>query len=98
MNPVLKAQQIRKSFGKLVAVDSIDLRVEAGQCLALLGPNGAGKTTCVEILEGLQCQDSGSVTILGMGYERHRRQILEKIGVTLQETRLYKRFTTRETL
>jgi ABC-2 type transport system ATP-binding protein len=98
VNPVLDAQQIRKSFGKLVAVDSIDLRVEAGQCLALLGPNGAGKTTCVEILEGLQSPDSGSIKILGMDYTTQRRQILEKIGVTLQETRLYKRFTTRETL
>ena len=60
----LHIRQLRKSYGDVVAVDSLDLEVRAGECFGLLGPNGAGKTTTIEICEGLTAPDSGEVTVL----------------------------------
>lgn len=95
---VLIARGLRKAFGQTVAVDGIDLDVKPGECLALLGPNGAGKTTTVEILEGLTPPDAGHIELLGHRLPQGRRQALQRIGVLLQETTLYKRYTVRETL
>ncbi|MBM4251111.1 MAG: ABC transporter ATP-binding protein [Deltaproteobacteria bacterium] len=94
----LSAQGLKKYYGELKAVDDISLTVNHGSCVALLGPNGAGKTTTVEMLEGLLPPDSGEVQILGQSLTKNRRQILERIGVVLQETTLYKRYTVTETV
>ena len=95
---VLVARGLRKSFKDTIAVDGIDLEIKQGECLALLGPNGAGKTTTVEILEGLTLPDAGSVELLGHRLPNGKREALQRIGVLLQETNLYKRYTVRETL
>lgn len=55
-----------KRFGSAVAVDSLDLRVEAGSIYALLGPNGAGKTTSLRMVVGLEMPDSGSISVCGI--------------------------------
>jgi ABC-2 type transport system ATP-binding protein len=89
---------LRKQFDAVVAVDGLDLRVPAGECVGLLGPNGAGKTTTVEILEGLQEKTSGQVTVLGRRWEDDAGAIRERIGVQLQETRFYERLTVEETV
>ncbi len=94
----LVARGLKKSFQKTVAVQHLDLRLEYGECLALLGPNGAGKTTTVEMLEGLVVPDAGEVLLLGDSLARNRRQLMERVGVLLQDTSLYKRYTVRETL
>ncbi len=98
MESLLLAKHLRKRFGKQIAVDDLSLEVKAGECLALLGPNGAGKTTTVEMLEGLIEPDSGEISIFGMDLRRQRRQIMEQVGVMLQDTQLYKKLTVRETL
>lgn len=98
MNPILEAVEIHKSFGNVQAVKGLTLSVKAGECLALLGPNGAGKTTTVEILEGLQKPDRGTVRIFGRELASDHRAIMENVGVMLQETQLYKKMTVRETL
>jgi ABC-2 type transport system ATP-binding protein len=96
--PLLEARNLVKTFGDLTAVGGIDLQVAPGECLALLGPNGAGKTTTVEMLEGLVRPTSGSISIFGKNLAQERSAIMERIGVLLQETNLYKRYTVRETL
>lgn len=95
---LLEARNLNKSFGKSQVVHNLSLKIENGECLAILGPNGAGKTTTFEMLEGLIQPDSGSINILGESWDSGRKKILPRIGVHLQETSLYKRFTVRETL
>src|SRR5690606_25079005 len=63
-----------------------------------LGPNGAGKTTTIEILEGLQPPDGGTVEILGLGWERDERALRPRLGIQLQETELPERLTVEETV
>jgi ABC-2 type transport system ATP-binding protein len=80
------------------AVNGLNLRVGTGECFGLLGPNGAGKTTTIEILEGLLPFDSGTVEILGRNWGRHDDDIKQRIGISLQETRLPEKLTVREVL
>ena len=94
----LVARGLYKSYGLVKAVQGVDLHIAQGECLALLGPNGAGKTTTVEILEGLTIPDQGEVEIGGLALVRDRREIMQFVGVLLQETNLYKRYSVHETL
>jgi ABC-2 type transport system ATP-binding protein len=80
------------------AVRGLDLEVAVGECFGLLGPNGAGKTTTIEIIEGLIPATSGEVEVLGMRWGRDDWDIKERMGISLQETRLSDRLTVRETL
>ena len=80
------------------AVRGIDLQVQQGECFGVLGPNGAGKTTTIEILEGLLKPTSGSVQIFGMDWKTSEQNIRERIGVSLQETKLSDRLSVIETL
>jgi ABC-2 type transport system ATP-binding protein len=80
------------------AVRGLNLAVEQGECFGLLGPNGAGKTTTIEILEGLLEATSGEVKVLGFHWGRHDDEIRQRIGISLQETRLSEKLTVLETL
>lgn len=94
----MQAKNLVKRYGDFTAVDGISISVAEGECLALLGPNGAGKTTTVEMLEGLKQPDSGTIDIFGMDLSKKRSAVMERVGVLLQETNLYKKLTVRETL
>src|SRR5437660_6964083 len=80
------------------AVNGLDLAIERGECFGLLGPNGAGKTTTIEILEGLLPASSGEVEVLGERWGARDRALRERLGISLQETRLSEKLTVRETL
>lgn len=96
--PAIRVRGLVKRFASTVAVDHLDLEVREGECFGLLGPNGAGKTTTIEILEGLQAPSAGDVEVLGKRWEQSARQIRREIGIQLQETQLYDRFTVEETI
>jgi ABC-2 type transport system ATP-binding protein len=89
---------LKKYYGDVRAVDGLDLEVRAGECFGLLGPNGAGKTTTIEILEGLTKPDAGDVVVLGRRWGSHERELRERLGVSLQESRLTEKLTVFETL
>jgi ABC-2 type transport system ATP-binding protein len=88
-----------KRFKSLCAVDTVDLRLEQGQALALLGPNGAGKTTLVEMLEGLQFPDEGSIRLFGQAWTDSGALALRRgLGICLQDTRLPEKLSALEVL
>jgi ABC-2 type transport system ATP-binding protein len=94
----IRCRALRKSYGRTVALRSVDLEVRRGECFGLLGPNGAGKTTTIEILEGLQKPDEGKVEVLGLGWAGHGRELRRRLGIQLQETELPDRLTVEETV
>ncbi|MBC7790995.1 MAG: ABC transporter ATP-binding protein [Anaerolineae bacterium] len=96
--PALRVRSLRKSYGKVIAVDGLDLDVEPGECFGLLGPNGAGKTTTIEICEGLLQPDSGEAEILGRRWSTHTRELRERLGIALQETQLSEKLKVIETI
>ncbi|HEX4704424.1 MAG TPA: ABC transporter ATP-binding protein, partial [Pseudonocardiaceae bacterium] len=65
MTIAISVSGLRKSFGRTVALDGLDLAVATGEVHGFLGPNGAGKSTTVRILLGLLRADAGTVTLLG---------------------------------
>ena len=97
-SPALRVEKLVKKFGSLAAVDGLDLEVRRGECFGLLGPNGAGKTTTVEILEGLTEPTSGSVEVLGLRWDEYERDLRQRLGICLQETRLPDRNSVEENL
>jgi polyether ionophore transport system ATP-binding protein len=62
---VIEIHNLKKRYGKHLALDGIDLEVEQGEVFGYIGPNGAGKTTTLRILLGLLRKDAGTVTLLG---------------------------------
>lgn len=87
-----------KRYGPVVAVDGLDLEVQKGECFGMLGPNGAGKTTTIEIIQGLIEPDQGSVRLLDLSWDGHERELRQRMGTQLQETKLPERLTVRETV
>jgi ABC-2 type transport system ATP-binding protein len=97
-SPAIICRGLKKHYGDVKAVDGLDLDVSPGECFGLLGPNGAGKTTTIEVLEGLTRPDAGEVTILGRRWGSHERELRERLGISLQESRLTEKLTVYETL
>jgi ABC-2 type transport system ATP-binding protein len=94
----LVLRNLRKTYTDVVAVDGVDLDAARGECLGLLGPNGAGKTTTIEICEGLNTPDSGTVELLGMTWQRDAPALRQRIGIQLQETQFAEKLTVSETV
>ena len=88
---VIEVSGLRKSFGKTVALDGLDLSVEPGEVHGFLGPNGAGKTTTIRVLLGLLRSDGGTAQLLGgdpwrQAVALHRRLAYVPGDVTLWPT------------
>ena len=96
--PAIFCRGLKKHYGDVKAVDGLDLEISPGECFGLLGPNGAGKTTTIEILEGLTKPDAGEVRILGRHWGTDERELRERLGVSLQESRLTEKLSVYETL
>ena len=98
MNPVVQVQGLVKRFGHLTAVDDVSFHVNRGEIFGLLGENGAGKTTTIEMLEGFQRPDKGTVHVLGETPQHARREWRDQIGVVLQESDFDPLHSVKETL
>ncbi|MBN9741114.1 ABC transporter [Amycolatopsis sp. A1MSW2902] len=94
----IEARGLRKSYGDVKVLESVDLSVRRGTMFALLGPNGAGKTTTVRILSTLLDADGGTVTVNGHDLAGSKRTVREQIGLTGQDTAVDELLTGRENL
>src|SRR5437870_374919 len=96
MPQVITVAGIRKTYGRVVAVDEVSLNVEEGEIFGLIGPNGAGKTTTLECVEGLRTPDRGRISVLGLDPVADAYALQNRIGVQLQEAQLQKRIKVWE--
>ena len=94
----VEARGLRKRFGKVVALDGLDLVVPKGRVLGLLGPNGAGKTTAVSILATLLEPDEGSAVVAGADVRHEPHLVRERIGLSGQYAAVDEILTGRENL
>ncbi len=94
----IEAKSLSKSYGNVVAVDSIDLFVEPGKIFGFLGPNVAGKTTTIKLLTTLVPASGGTITILGMDTSRDPLGVRKKIGVVLQQPSYEPNLTVEKSL
>ncbi len=95
---MIQTQQLRKSFGKHVVLDGIDLDVAQGTIFALLGSNGAGKTTMVRILTTLLKPDGGTARVNGFDVVSQPARVRESISLTGQFAAVDEILTGRENL
>jgi ABC-2 type transport system ATP-binding protein len=98
MPNTIVAEDLRKRYGDVNAVDGVSLTVEDGEFFGILGPNGAGKTTTLEIIEGLREADGGQISVLGQSPWPRNPALMPRIGVQLQASSFFERLTAREQL
>jgi ABC-2 type transport system ATP-binding protein len=89
IDPVIVANDIRKKYEDIDAVNGISFEVRRGEVFGMLGPNGAGKTTTVEILEGMRNADSGEAIINGINVKKDPTSVKAIIGVQLQQNAFF---------
>ena len=94
----LSIKDVRKSYGKVQALDGISFDIQQGEFFGLLGPNGAGKTTLISTMAGLSRPDSGKIEVMGHDVEKDFRIARRQLGVVPQELVFDPFFTVRETL
>jgi lipooligosaccharide transport system ATP-binding protein len=85
---IVSAKSLRKLYGRLTALDSIDFDIAQGECFGFLGPNGAGKTTAMGIIFCFMPPTSGTVTVFGLDVTEHPSKIKSRIGVMPQDDNL----------
>lgn len=95
---IIETSQLSRSFGKIHAVNKIDLKVPAGSVYAFLGPNGAGKTTTIRMLLGLIRPTQGKIMLFKQSFSMNHWQHFEKIGTMVESPSLYPNLTGRENM
>lgn len=93
---VIQTHQLSKSFGKVHALQSLDLTVKRNTIVGFLGPNGAGKTTTIKLLLGLIRPSSGRATVFGQDIGADSVPIRSRTGYLPQEPRYFEYMTARE--
>lgn len=96
--PVIVAKGLTRQFGKLVAVDHLDITVRRAEIYGFLGPNGSGKSTTIRMLCGLLDPTSGEVEVLGHSLPKEAEAVKRSIGYMTQKFSLYDDLTVRENL
>jgi branched-chain amino acid transport system ATP-binding protein len=96
--PLLEVTSLTKSFGGLMAVSNVDIRIEAGDILGMIGPNGAGKTTVFNLITGIYKPDKGTVIFDGRNLVGKRPHAVAEAGIarTFQTIRLFPALTAME--
>ena len=94
----LETISLSKNFGKVKAVDNLDLIVKKGEIFGFLGPNGAGKTTTIKLMTGLLKPTSGTVRVMGNDILEDPIEAKANIGLIPDEPQVYEKLSGREFL
>jgi lantibiotic transport system ATP-binding protein len=97
--PAVQVRGLGYRFGRNepTLVD-LDLTVPAGSIYGFLGPNGAGKTTTLRLILGLLRRQRGEIRVLGHTLDRHRTEVLSKVGSSIESPSIYGPLSARENL
>jgi ABC-2 type transport system ATP-binding protein len=96
--PVIKVENLTRTFGEFVAVDHINFDVRAGEVVGYLGPNGSGKTTTIRMLLGLLAPTEGKATVLGFDAFKQSEEVRTRAGYMSQKFAIYDDLTVLENL
>jgi ABC-2 type transport system ATP-binding protein len=94
----VESHDLTRRFGKLTAVDHVDLRIPRARIYGFLGPNGSGKSTTIRMLCGLLAPSEGGARVLGLEVPRQAETLRTRIGYMTQRFSLYEDLTVRENL
>lgn len=98
VEPIIVTDGLTRHFGRLVAVDHLNLTVYRGEVFGFLGPNGAGKTTTIRLLNGILRPTEGRAYVLGMDVSTQGDAVRRHTGVLTENPSLYEHLTARENL
>jgi ABC-2 type transport system ATP-binding protein len=98
MTTTIRAEQLTKRYGHVIALDSLDLEIEQGEVFGYLGPNGAGKSTTIALLLGFIRPTSGSARIFDLDVRRDARVIHRRVAYVPSEANLWPSLTGAEAL
>jgi len=97
-SPIIKANNLCRSFGNKVVVNNLNLSIDIGEIYGFLGPNGSGKSTTIKMLSGLLTPTSGNATVGDFDIVEHSEEIKNIIGYMSQKFSLYEDLTVDENL
>lgn len=95
---IIETEKITKKYGKLLAVNSVNLAIEEGTIFGLLGPNGAGKTTLISMLVTMRKPTSGTARVNGFDVARQPDDVRKSLGIVFQDPSLDDELTAFENL
>ena len=98
MTPAVVFENVRKQYGRVIAVDHVDVSLAPGSIVGLIGHNGAGKSACLQMMAGLVRPTEGRVRIDGVDVVREPQRARKHLGVVAEEPALYEYLTARELL
>lgn len=96
--PSIELRSVTKRYGNILALDSMNLKVDEPACIGLLGPNGAGKTTVMKILTNIVHPTSGEAMINGISVVENPQSALRDVGALVEQPEFYPYLTAREAL
>jgi ABC-type multidrug transport system ATPase subunit len=98
MNDIIQVKNLSKDFKEIKAVDELSFIVPGGEVYGFLGQNGAGKSTTIRMLLTLIKPSAGCIEIFGLDLQKHRKEILRKVGAIIEKPDHYKYLTAIENL
>ena len=96
--PSIETRDLTKAYGKFVALQNLNLKIEGTKCVGFLGPNGAGKTTTLKLLTDMIFPTKGECFINGISSQGERKRALTEAGVLIESPEIYPSLTPNEAL